>query len=332
MNIYITLDYELFFGSKSGSVDKCIIEPTEALLEIVDPYNIKLVCFVDAGYLCALEKNKESHPKLKIDYLKVTSQMNRLVSSGHSIELHIHPHWEDTVYDGKKWIFDTSRYKLADFSKTEVLEIVTKYNNILKKVTGVAPIAYRAGGWSAQPFEHIKESLIVNGVSVDSTVYSSGYYQSDNQNFDFRSVPLVPTEYKFSNDLTVPEKEGVFTEVPISSLKVSPLFYWQFALAKFQKKVKHQSYGDGGAIKMDKKQILRLMLMPSYTVVSIDGYKAKLLRKAYKKYVKLTNNSGNFVMIGHPKAFTPYSLSCLEEFIKDTHMQNEYKTFQKSEH
>lgn len=329
MNIYITLDYELFFGSQSGSAEKCIIEPTEALLDIVNPYNIKFVCFVDAGYLWALERFKEQYPQLNEDYQKVSGQIRRLAIEGHGIELHIHPHWEDTVFDGEKWIFDTSRYKLADFSKAEVLEIVTRYNNILKNVSGVVPVAYRAGGWSAQPFDHIREALMVNEVTVDSTVYSSGFYQSDKQVFDFRSVPLIPTEYKFSNDLTVPDSEGIFTEIPISSQKVSPFFFWQFALAKIQKKLKHKSYGDGGAIKMDKKQILRLMLMPSHTVVSVDGYKAKLIRKAYRKYVKLTNDSGNFVLIGHPKAFTPFSLGLLKQFISNTHNENEYKTFQK---
>src|SRR5690606_34558441 len=117
MNIYISLDSELFFGSQSGSVEKCIIEPTETLLEIVNPYNIKFVCFVDAGYLCALERFKDKYPQLNDDYQKVSKQVRGLAREGHGIELHIHPHWEDTIYDGEKWIFDTSRYKLSDFSK-----------------------------------------------------------------------------------------------------------------------------------------------------------------------------------------------------------------------
>lgn len=332
MKIYITLDYELFFGSKSGSVEKCIIEPTEALLNIVDLYNIKFVCFVDAGYLLALEKYKEKYPQLKSDYLKVTKQIQKLSNNGHGIELHVHPHWEDSIFDGEKWVFDTRRYKLADFTDEDVLKVVTKYNDVLKKVSGVAPVAYRAGGWSAQPFESIKKALEANDISFDSTVYPGGCYQSDNQVFDFRSVDSTLTEYRFSNDLTIPDPQGNFTEIPISSQKVSPLFFWKFALAKIQKEIKHQSYGNGSAVKMDRKEILRLMLTPSHTVVSIDGYKAKLIHKAYKNYKKMTNNSGNFVLIGHPKAFTPYSLDHLKQFIVDTHNDSEYETFQKIKH
>ncbi len=52
------------------------------------------------------------------------------------------------------------------------------------------------------------------------------------------------------------------------------------------------------------------MLLPSNSVVSMDGYKASLLDKAYKK-----NIMENFVIIGHPKAFTEYSLNKFEKFI-----------------
>ena len=168
-----------------------------------------------------------------------------------------------------------------------------------------------------------------NDIYIDSTVYPGGFYQSSNQVFDFRGVPQALTEYKFSDELTVPDPKGNFTEIPISSQWVSPFFFWKFVFVKIKKQLKHQSYGDGNAVEMNKKEILRLMLTPSHTVTSIDGYKAKLIYKAYKRYKKMTNNSGNFVLIGHPKAFTPYSLNRLKQFIEDTHMHNEYKTFQK---
>ena len=115
MNIYITLDYELFFGKSSGTLDNSIIKPTEELLEIIDSLNIKANFFVDAGYLVNLEMLSNEHPQLKKDYQKVTQQIKKLAQDGHSIELHIHPHWEDSYYDGNNWIFDTKRYKLSDF-------------------------------------------------------------------------------------------------------------------------------------------------------------------------------------------------------------------------
>ncbi|MEH6704807.1 MAG: hypothetical protein V7691_08415 [Galbibacter orientalis] len=318
MNIYITLDYELFFGARSGSVEKCIIEPTEELLKIVNPYNIKFVCFVDAGYLWALEKYKDDFSQLQSDYDKVTHQLKKLHAEGHGIELHIHPHWEDTYYDGENWVFNTERYKLADFSETEVLDIVTRYNGVLKRVSGATPVAYRAGGWSAQPFAPIKKALEANDIFIDSTVYPGGYYRSKNQSFDFRNIKDYTTEFTFSDDLTIQDSKGKFKEIAISAQRVSPFFFWEFALKKMLKQNKHVSFGDGSAVAIDKKELVRLLTRPSHTVVSIDGCKAKLLFKALKKYVRKTKNKGNFVLIGHPKAFTPYSLKKLNKFIAAT--------------
>ncbi|MER3375823.1 MAG: polysaccharide deacetylase family protein [Allomuricauda sp.] len=327
MNIYITLDYELFFGHESGSVDKCIIEPTKALLQILEPYGIKATFFVDSGYLIALERQKDKFPSLQKDYEKVTDQIKYLASNGHGIELHVHPHWEDSYYMGNKWVFNTERYRLADFNKNEVLDIVTRYTDILLRTSKKKPVAYRAGGWSAQPFEHIKSALEENEIFVDSTAFPNGHYVSPNQEFDFRGIPQYKTEYYFDTDLTVEKPNGRFKEIPISSTLVSPLFFWRLAKAKLSGKKEHKAFGNGLAIPMNKKEMIRLMLLPSHSVVSVDGYKAKLLKRAFKNYDKKTNRNGNFVLIGHPKAFTPYSLSKLEEFIECSFKNHKYVTF-----
>ena len=56
MQIHLTFDYELFFGSSSGSVDNCIIKPTQRLIDIAKIHDITLVFYVDAGYLFQLKK------------------------------------------------------------------------------------------------------------------------------------------------------------------------------------------------------------------------------------------------------------------------------------
>ncbi|NQX86538.1 MAG: hypothetical protein HRT67_11665 [Flavobacteriaceae bacterium] len=330
MNIYITLDYEMFFGDHSGSVEDCFIKPTNDLLAIVNPYNIKLVIFVDVGYLVQLENFKSNFPQLQKDYDKICQQIEYLGNSGHAIELHIHPHWENTIYDGKKWVFDTSQYRLQDFSKAEAYHIITKYYSTLSRISGTTPIAYRAGGWSAQPFSHIKDALADCNVFIDSTTYPNGYYESSNQFYDFKKVPQYKTIYRFESNLVVEESNGRFIEYPISSSKVSPLFFWRFALEKLKKSEQHVSYGKGSAIKKPKKEILRLMTTYSNSVVSIDGYKANFLEKAFKKYIKNTNENAHFVIIGHPKAFTPYSLQKTKAFIANHVKHHNFTTFKKN--
>jgi peptidoglycan/xylan/chitin deacetylase (PgdA/CDA1 family) len=327
MKIYITLDYELFFGPQSGTVDKCIIEPTKALLEILEPYGIKANFFVDSGYLVALERQKEEYGELQEDYEKIIEQIRYLASKEHGIELHIHPHWEDSFYNGRRWVFNTERYRLADFDKDEVMDIVDRYIEVLCRITNKKPVAYRAGGWSAQPFDHIRDALKVNGVLIDSTVFPKGYYKSRNQVFDFRQVPQYKTEYYFEDDLTKEVTNGSFKEIPISSTLVSPIFYWKFAKAKFFGKKEHKAYGNGSAIALDRMEMFKFMLFPSYSVVSMDGYKARLMKRALRQYNQKTGGKGNFVLIGHPKAFTPYSLNKMRDFLEMSHNIHTYITF-----
>ena len=66
------------------------------------------------------------------------------------------------------------------------------------------------------------------------------------------------------------------------------------------------------------------MLTFSNSVVSMDGYKSVLIEKAYKKYKK--NNMNNFVIMGHPKSLTLFSLQKIEEFIKK-HKDEKFSTF-----
>src|ERR1043166_4528695 len=157
MNIYITLDYEIYFGEQHGTVEKCIIYPTSELIRIAETHDVRFSFFVDCGFILKLDEFRGRFPVLEPDYKKITEQVRYLSSTGHDIQLHIHPHWEDSHFDGNKWIIDTRRYKLADFNEIEIADIVTRYKKVLTDLTGKKIFAYRAGGWCMQPFSRIKK-------------------------------------------------------------------------------------------------------------------------------------------------------------------------------
>ena len=173
MDIYITLDYEIYFGEKHGTVEKCIIYPTDELTQIADKHQIKLVQFVDVGFVLKLDEYRKKFPVLDKDYNSIIEQLQRIGKNGHDIQLHIHPHWEDCFYDGKKWIINVERYKLTDFSAQEIEEIVARYKNALQQITDKNIFAYRAGGWCLQPFDKLKEAFYKNGTRV-SNFYTRG--------------------------------------------------------------------------------------------------------------------------------------------------------------
>ena len=224
MKIFITLDYELFFGPRFGTVLASIIEPTERLIEIANKHNIRMTFFIDIGYIIKLKKYKSKYIELEQDYKLITEQIQVLASSGHDVQLHIHPHWEDSYYDGSKWVMVTERYRLHDFSNDEIKDIVFRYKKSLEEITCNQIFTYRAGGWCIQPFSKIKQALKENGLWLDSTLFKNGTAKSSTHFFNFKNMP-EKIQYSFEDDPLVEAPNGYFLEVPISSYKISLLFH-----------------------------------------------------------------------------------------------------------
>src|SRR4051812_9645404 len=109
MNIFITFDYEIYFGENPGTVDKCIIYPTSELIRIAEKHNVRFCFFVDCGFILKLNEYRKKFPELESDYKAITAQVKYLADTGHDIQLHIHPHWEDSFFDGSKWVMDVTR-------------------------------------------------------------------------------------------------------------------------------------------------------------------------------------------------------------------------------
>ena len=322
MKIFLTFDYELFFGKKSGTAEKCIIEPTQKLIEIAERHGVKITFFIDCGYLRALKKYSDSYPVLKKEYELVTNQIKLLVELGHACELHIHPHWEDSSYNGNEWLFDTRRYKLSNFSEHDILNIFKSYKNILEEITNKPTVVYRAGGWCLQPFSKIQKSFFETGIKIDSTVYKNGYLDSDTHFYDFRSAPDKDS-WRFTEDLCVEEVKGKYIEVPISSYNYSPFFFWKlYGLGRLFRSF-HKALGDGVPIiakGTKKKYLTSSHVLP----ISSDGYFASTLSSALNQLE--VNGKTYMVIIGHPKACTKYSLVTLDKFIEKEKSRNIFST------
>src|SRR5690554_932028 len=112
MNVFITFDYEIFFGAEHGSTEKTILYPTNRLIEIGRKENIQFTFFIDCGFLLKLKEYGPNFPHLQEEYHEITQQIKCLADEGHDCELHIHPHWEKTIFNGKSWKFDYNYYKL----------------------------------------------------------------------------------------------------------------------------------------------------------------------------------------------------------------------------
>lgn len=306
----MTYDYELFFGNPTGSVEKCIIEPTNHLRTISKETGAKMVFFIDVGYL----KKMQEFIHFEIvnsEYQLVVNQIENLVSEGHDCQLHIHPHWEDSYHDGEKWIMNVNRYKLVDFDEDDIIKIVLEYQSILSKITNKKVDSYRAGGWCLQPFSKVEKAFSKAGLKIDSTVFPQGKNTKGNYYYDFSSTPDKDC-WRFSNDLCQEVENGEFLEIPISNYNYSPFFFWKlFILGRLDPK-NHKPMGNGYPMPspgMKKSMLTKGLLLSA----SVDGYFVQKLDSVIKRNEK--KNFKHTVIIGHPKACTKFALKKLKRFI-----------------
>ena len=299
-NIYLTFDYELFLGVKSGTVYNCMISPTNMLIEQFDKYNMKATFFVDIlFYIKMLRENKETAKEAKL----IKDQLSTLVRKGHRIELHLHPHWEDAIYSSGNWIFPSYKhYRLDSLPDHKILEYfiagVNELNSIAREVkTDYQVSAFRAGGLCIQPFDKLISSFRAVGIFIDSSVAPGLKDDSNNHSFSFLDITNNDF-YKFSTDVCVKDDRGEFTELPLTIIEKTVL---DKIFDKIYKKFYFSIYGDGigmGSRSTQKKSDTVYTKLTKKYMQHLTMDSTSLF--SFKRVFKRVRNS-DIVMMCHPK-------------------------------
>ncbi len=219
--IILSYDYELFFGLKSGTVYKSIVEPTNKLMDIMERNGLRGNFFVD--YLMFRELEKQHNERAQKDLALLKDQIRDMVHRGHRIELHLHPHWIDAKYNGDgTWNFDDfTHYSLSSLSEDFIIELFKSGTNYLTSLAREVDndykiVAFRAGGWAVQPFDKLKRAFLESGIIIDSSTSQGCFNINQDSYYDFRNMPQKAV-YHFDNDVCKEVKDGRFLEVPITS-------------------------------------------------------------------------------------------------------------------
>lgn len=317
MRIVLSYDYEIFFGAQPGPVDRTLIEPTDRLAQCAHAHGVPLAFFVDAGYLLRLNEARSRHAAAEREYGLVGAQLERLFRGGHELQLHVHPHWEDSLHTGEALRIDMSRPYLRDFPTAEIHTIVDRYLTALCEFTPRdRVIAFRSGGWALEPFADLGAALQRHGVFIDSSVFRGGFDPPPRSAFDFRRAP-AKTAWWFRDDPQCEDPEGAFLEIPISAFPVSPLYYWKLLCVRQFGGERFRAYGQGavsGGHAAKRRDAIRKLLTRTVYCATTDGYKASLLESQYEQ--ARADGAENFVVIGHPKTTTPYSIEMLDRFLR----------------
>lgn len=327
MDIYVTLDYELFLNDISGDPRNCLIIPGNKFLDICDRQGIKATFFVDAAYLYRLNELKDTFPQLSQDFQDVSTQIADIVRRNHSIGLHIHSQWYYSNFDGRKWSIDFKHYKLSDMPQKEADEKFQSSFDLLKSISGATIKSFRGGGFSIQDYKSFPEIMLRNGITIDSTATYKGKLISDLQSFDYSSLKSSD-HYRFETDILKSVSDGRMIEFPITSAK-EPYLTYCYKRYKYHCSEGNSNYGNGGDLPLKTrigfiKNIFKKFGFTIYVGASIDyqsffhlTYVAEKIKKQGKR---------DLIILGHPKNFSPASLDYFERFVVKMKEEHKFKT------
>ncbi|MEM8547225.1 MAG: hypothetical protein AAGF46_03590 [Pseudomonadota bacterium] len=307
--LVLSQDYELFFQD-SGTIEDCLLRPSDWLSAFARERGASLTFFVDAGMLSRMSALR-NQPTVGRMYDTVRRHVAQLANAGHEIGLHVHPHWEDTEWDGTRWQFGGARYRLDQFSVEETQDIVTRYAAELQALTDRRLLTYRAGGFCIEPFDHLREALLSLDITVDSSVVPGAYLQDAEKGFDFRAVPEAPWWY-FDASPRKADPAGRFLEIPISTTTLPFFHYWKRLFARLAGKGGGGAAAGGAPKRLGALAIVRRLLGDGrISELSVDAPKAPQLVAA----AAADRVPPFWQVMGHPKLVTPESLQYLGRFL-----------------
>lgn len=303
----ITFDYEVFLGRKTGTIDNCVIRPTNAILEILKKNNAKAIFFVDTTWLLFLKENFYD------DFLLVAGQLKEITESGSSIELHLHPQWIDAYKTGTQIGFDSYRYyKLHSLNSSEISDLFDKSVDLLQGIINKKVCCFRAGGWCIEPFDQIRDAFKSAGIKYDfSVVPGHSLNEGKAYDFDFSNAPELPF-YGFETDINKPDGKGSFVEFPLSAYHNNPIY--RVANKLLLKLKKDKISGDGvGSKERSASQILSHVFSFSKEKFNLDRTSNILFRYLLNTHLR---KSRLVVVVSHPKLVSAESLRNLRYITK----------------
>lgn len=322
--ILLTIDYELFLGVKTGDVKSCMVDPTMELASILAKNNSHMTIFWDILHYKKLMEYECDFSELADNKKLIENQILELVYAGHDVQLHLHPHWLDAVYEDGKWNFDYKRFKLQNLSETDnkndintILGCINISKNIMENlIRKVNPeyrvTTFRAGGYLIQPFSKLREALLAQNILTDSSICPGLINENGIFSYNFSKYPNF-NFYKFSDEPNNIDAKGRFMEVPIKTITLPihlNLYYTflQHTKYKYLKKVLKGS-GSGSTTQFKKplfNKLFELLLKKKVYQFTTDSNFKELF------YYMINTVDENSTMILHSKLLNDHTMSILD--------------------
>jgi len=323
--ILLTFDYELFLGSRSGSVDNCLIKPTGKILEILKQNHAQAIFFIDTTYLFRLQKLSETNANAERDFNIIKRQLVQMASAGHYLYHHLHPHWLDAQYleDINQWdLSDTGRYCFVSLSDSDK-DLLFKYaDSFLTDIYAKAQSentcnGFRAGGLYIEPFICFKPFFEKYGIKYEFSVVPGGKKTGEKLFCDFTSCP-AERPYPFNENPELETLEGEFTEFPITKISIkgiakilNSMYYRANKLTK-----KNNPYGDGISVGLDIIATSAKRSIKNYLILDMTLSTELLNPVLFYLFKRIIKKNKYIHFLSHPKLQTEIGLKTFDRLLK----------------
>ncbi|MBF0382165.1 MAG: hypothetical protein HQL69_14165 [Magnetococcales bacterium] len=353
LEIFLTVDYEIYFGRSLMTQEEILLAPTKELLESCSAINVPLTMFCDVNYIAKLQEWGDFSLVAKIE-----EQLCKAISMGHDVQLHIHPHWEFTTRDKDgSFHFADNHYLLGTrftdtaTRKMDITQAIAKgkdyLENLLKPVaSSYNCCAYRAGGYGLQPYEgDMLAALIDNGIKIDSSVIPGYKMQSKVHMIDFSDlVGRSHNWYGPVDGLAAPAMQNSgLLEIPIATadLQQSQWNPWPEALTKVIQQMwyggsPYQPRGEPVGWQVPPKTPIMQRAKLSWWALNavLNAGEAKLeMYRDVGRMLAITlghvqretalNGVHRLAVIGHPKGMHTAHFKTLQDYV--TQLRKRYK-------
>jgi len=312
--IVLTFDYELFLGKDSGTLENCLLKPVKKILDLFSHYRACGIFFIDATYLLTLKKYQ--HPSLSL----CGEQIKEIAAAGCDIGLHLHPQWLDACPAGDRWKFSSlEKYDIHSLDESQILGLFEQGLDILYHyISPVRPNyrikSFRAGGWLINPFEKISTAFRKFGIEIDSSVLPGVKKNIGKWQYDFRSAPKDLLLWRFSRNPLLPQENGEFLELPVTTGKITGRELLLLGLKKVFSE-KNNIYGDGQLLVGRKNiwQALERIFKGEMRPLTVDG----ISRRLFFVSLKSVGEKNLLVWEIHPKMLTAVGLELIKYLVEN---------------
>lgn len=328
MTLYLTFDYELFLGENHASYQEVLFDMTDKIADVLESEGVRATFFVDVF-------SAIMHKKYGLnDYIDCFErQIQDLIRRGFDVQLHIHPHWVMSTYDGREWIHRKEYYRITAFEHLQVNslgecwdmdKLILYGKSYLESVCRKADskyqcIAFRAGGYAIQPLEKTIPILRRNGIYLDSSVATGAVDWNVWHSYNFMNMP-INRNYYISDSGLIREKEeacsGIY-EIPIGAEKNRYINI--FRKSSLRKLPPNCPLGTSIDLKDPqdmprKQQMMKRLLIyeQTYRHYSLDEVPYTFLIESIKKDV---TQDLHLAIVGHPKLFDDCRLQNMKQLV-----------------